>query len=373
MKNKINYKEKFLERGLTPLEEIYSGTQKVDCQDAEGYKYHLDYHGAVGDKRTKQFDKWDKTNPFKAYNMRLYASLNQKDIQILSTDEELMNASVQKVKFVCPKCGIIYEKKWCHWLMQEKDEHWCAQCSNDKSHAKHLIEYNELVKRFQEKGFVLKQSESTIKSGQRYDCEDSDGYKYKISLSSLMSGNKGTNKFSFTNPYAVNNLQKWCDDNGINLTVLEHIKGKKGYFKFRCECGEEFEAYAYIVMSLTRTRCHKCVSKDSRYEIMVMEWLQENNISFEREYRIDECKYKRAFDFKCNTANGMVLIEVDGAHHFGAIQWTDEEMFKYQKIRDKIKNDYCQSHNIPLLRLPYWLFKTDGYKKKLIQTFFRTK
>ena len=31
-------------------------------------------------------------------------------------------------------------------------------------------------------------------------------------------------------------------------------------------------------------------------------WLQENNISFEREYRIDECKYKRAlpFDFKCN-------------------------------------------------------------------------
>ena len=43
MKNKINYKEKFLERGLTPLEEIYSGTQKVDCQDAEGYKYHLDY------------------------------------------------------------------------------------------------------------------------------------------------------------------------------------------------------------------------------------------------------------------------------------------------------------------------------------------
>lgn len=48
-------------------------------------------------------------------------------------------------------------------------------------------------------------------------------------------------------------------------------------------------------------------------------------------------------------------------------------MFKYQKMRDKIKNDYCQSHNIPLLRLPYWLFKTDGYKKKLNQTFFGTK
>lgn len=110
MKNKINYKEKFLERGLTPLEEIKSGTQKVDCQDAEGYKYHLDYHGAVGDKRTKQFDKWDKTNPFKAYNMRLFASLNQENVKILSTDEELMNASRQKVKFICPKCGVIYEK-----------------------------------------------------------------------------------------------------------------------------------------------------------------------------------------------------------------------------------------------------------------------
>ena len=53
MKSKINYREKFLERGLMPLEEICSGTQKVDCQDAEGYKYHLDYHGAVGDKKNQ--------------------------------------------------------------------------------------------------------------------------------------------------------------------------------------------------------------------------------------------------------------------------------------------------------------------------------
>ena len=375
MKNKINYKEKFLERGLTPLEEIKSGTQKVDCQDAEGYKYHLDYHGAVGDKRTKQFDRWDKTNPFKAYNMRLFASLNQENVKILSTDEELMNASHQKVKFICPKCGVIYEKKWCHWLLQEKNEHWCSKCAKQNAHEKCKLSYEELCQRFAEKGFTLCESPDSIDSGERFLCMDEDGYKYAISLNSLSGGNKGTNKFSVTNPYATENLQKWCDENNISLTVVDHVRGKKNCFKFKCECGEEFETQAYIVMSLTRTRCHKCVNKDSRYEIMVTEWLQENNISFEREFRIDDCRYKRAlpFDFKCDTSNGIILIEVDGAHHFEAIQWTDEEKFKYQKARDKIKDDYCQSHNIPLLRLPYWLFRADGYKKKLNQTFFGTK
>ena len=125
-----DFKEKFLEKGLTPLEEIIDAKHKVECRDSEGYKYLLSYRGAVSDKRTKHFNKWDKNNPFKPYNMRLYASRVQENVKILSTDEELREATTRKVKFVCPNCNKPYEKKWCHWIAQEDNQHFCPDCGD---------------------------------------------------------------------------------------------------------------------------------------------------------------------------------------------------------------------------------------------------
>ena len=69
-----DFNEKFIEIGLIPLEPIQTAKHKVACVDANGYMYKLSYRGSISDKRTKEFDKWDKTNPYKAHNMRLYAS-----------------------------------------------------------------------------------------------------------------------------------------------------------------------------------------------------------------------------------------------------------------------------------------------------------
>lgn len=136
----VNHKEKFLEKGLIPLEEIHDHKQKVECIDSEGYKYYLSYHSGVGDKRTKRFDKWDKTNPFKAYNMRLYALSLDENIEILSTDEELFNASNGKVRFHCPVCGEEYSKKWCHWLEQPEGRKNCQKCNFKQSQYSILTE-----------------------------------------------------------------------------------------------------------------------------------------------------------------------------------------------------------------------------------------
>ena len=126
-----DFKEKFLEKGLTPLEEILDAKHKVPCIDVEGYKYYLCYHSSISDKRTKQFDKWDKTNPFKAYNMRLYASRVQENCEILSSDEELMDASNQRIRFRCPCCGEEFTKKWCHWIAMPYNHHVCPKCNKN--------------------------------------------------------------------------------------------------------------------------------------------------------------------------------------------------------------------------------------------------
>ena len=46
------------------------------------------------------------------------------------------------------------------------------------------------------------------------------------------------------------------------------------------------------------------------------------------------------------------LIEFDGEQHYKNIaNWDSLEL---QQKRDQVKNEYALSHNIPLVRIPYW-------------------
>ena len=55
-----------------------------------------------------------------------------------------------------------------------------------------------------------------------------------------------------------------------------------------------------------------------------------------------------------------MVIEYDGKFHYKPIRMgnmTDEEAqtaFDNNQRRDRIKNDYCDKNNIPILRIPYW-------------------
>lgn len=54
------------------------------------------------------------------------------------------------------------------------------------------------------------------------------------------------------------------------------------------------------------------------------------------------------------------IIETDGKQHYEPIKWFGgEKSFEVSQLRDKIKDKYCKTHNIPLLRLPYYLNKEE--------------
>jgi hypothetical protein len=107
-----------------------------------------------------------------------------------------------------------------------------------------------------------------------------------------------------------------------------------------------------------RSGCPFCVST-SKGEMLVEEFLKVNNVKFESQYSFDDCVYKSKlkFDFAIfdNLEHLIGLIEFDGEQHFKSKEFFggDKEFEKVQ-IRDQIKNDYCQSHNIFLLRIPHW-------------------
>lgn len=63
-------------------------------------------------------------------------------------------------------------------------------------------------------------------------------------------------------------------------------------------------------------------------------------------------KGKLRFDFYIPKLN--TVIEFDGLQHYEAVEhFGGEDVFREQKIKDKIKNDYCRLNNINMLRIAY--------------------
>lgn len=85
--------------------------------------------------------------------------------------------------------------------------------------------------------------------------------------------------------------------------------------------------------------------------------MQKNNIKFKSEWTTPELDYKR-FDFAIMDINNKVirLVEFDGRQHYDNISgiWNSPESLCQIQKRDKEKNEYALSHNIPLVRIPYW-------------------
>ena len=91
--------------------------------------------------------------------------------------------------------------------------------------------------------------------------------------------------------------------------------------------------------------------------------LKENNIQYEKEKQFKDCISPKGnlmkFDF---FINDNYIIEYDGEQHFieesfGDSKISGKEKLIKQKQYDTIKNEYCFSHNIPLIRIPYTHYK----------------
>lgn len=124
------------------------------------------------------------------------------------------------------------------------------------------------------------------------------------------------------------------------------------------ECGKEFETISNKIINQGST-CPYCNKQGSKGELKIEKILKINNIEFIREYAFDDCRHRRVlfFDFAIFDSNNSLLglIEFDGKQHFEPIEFFGGiDGYELTKLRDEIKNKYCKSRNIPLLRIPYF-------------------
>jgi len=113
---------------------------------------------------------------------------------------------------------------------------------------------------------------------------------------------------------------------------------------------------------------HGCpICYESRGEKVIRVMLEAFNIPHQTQYRTLECKNKRAlpFDFAVWVDGILRLIEFQGKQHYEFGFKIRGHVFTKQSLReiqqrDKIKLNFCSSHGIPLLVIPYWERKNIG-------------
>lgn len=99
-------------------------------------------------------------------------------------------------------------------------------------------------------------------------------------------------------------------------------------------------------------RCPHCKRSHGEYNIQLI--LEHNNIKYEYQKRFNDCKYKRTLPFDFYLPDYNFCIEYDGSQHYKENHFfMNHSALSLYQLRDSIKDWYCQSHGIYLIRIPY--------------------
>ena len=141
------------------------------------------------------------------------------------------------------------------------------------------------------------------------------------------------------------------------LIVLKQAgKDSDGSYNYlcQCDCGNQ-KIINGVSLRRGVTKSCGCINY-SIGEKNIQKILQDNDIKFQQEYIFSDLPKKR-YDFVIIENNQISrIIEFDGRQHFEVCNniWEKSSSLKERQQRDKEKNEYALSHNIPLVRIPYW-------------------
>lgn len=103
--------------------------------------------------------------------------------------------------------------------------------------------------------------------------------------------------------------------------------------------------------------CIHCNSSSG--ENKIRKELNNSGIVFEEQVTMDGCISKRSLRFDFFIPDLNLVIEYDGQQHFEPVDFSGRgcekalEVYNDTIMRDKIKNNYCKTHGIRLIRIPF--------------------
>lgn len=193
-------------------------------------------------------------------------------------------------------------------------------------------------------GTIVEVRGASLKNGCRTDC----GCRRNIRISEACTEDR-TNK-------TYGHLKVLGRDTSIAPQSGQHSR-----WMCRCDlCGTVESVSSSALDRWKKDRCRKCLGL-SQGEAKIADLLTEHNIQFVHDKPYGNCrnditKFPLRFDFRVTNPQNdcLYIIEYDGLQHFQAApMWDENGDFNERVRRDNLKNDWCQQHQIPLIRIPY--------------------
>lgn len=287
---------------------------------------------------------------------------------------ELSPGSAKIVLAKCDYCGITYQPRFYKILYNRNNniKDCCPKCTgkktSDASRQKRVDKYYyPIIEICQQEGYIPLSTIDEIKTKKdkfRYICP-----KHGETEQSIDNILKGCRCNACGNEKIKNNLRFTPDKveqivNSINGNILlnkeEYIGAFEHNLKIKCSCGRTYITSLGVYNQGKQLRCPSCAQSESYGEVFIREYLDELGIEYEQEKKFSDCRNIKPLMFDFYLPKYNLIIEFDGQFHFATEK--DKNILgtkRYKsalktQINDKIKNEYCKSHNIHLLRIPYW-------------------
>lgn len=97
--------------------------------------------------------------------------------------------------------------------------------------------------------------------------------------------------------------------------------------------------------------CPLCNESKGEREIRL--FLEQNKIKYIPQYKFADCKNIKQLPFDFYLPDYNTCIEYNGSQHYILNEFFGEDSFKLIQKNDKIKMEYCQNNNIPLIIVKY--------------------
>ena len=177
------------------------------------------------------------------------------------------------------------------------------------------------------------------------------GFEYRQLIYAHLLGSSCP-KCSGNAPLTISSTQEKSDKvHNFEYEILSEPKGAFSKIEIRHKlCGNIFTQSAGDHVSGAGCNCTN-ISKGER---LIENILVDIFIEFEKQKTFDSCKFKNKLRFDFYLPSYNTCIEFDGLQHFKPVSWFGgKKIFELQKIKDEIKNKYCDDNNINLIRFKY--------------------
>lgn len=311
---------------------------------------------------------WSRANSSNLdYNIKLWLNDNNFD-GIKYINYEFKDSKSKKLTFVnlkC-KCGKTFSVDLTKLVNNYYKFLMCNDCKSKLNVGGIKRSTKSNIKLIEDSGLTVldKEKIKTVNATTYVDVMDKDGFLGKASVHTLKSVKHfATFSIRLNKKNFIHNANLWLDKNYYKTKCIEIVDLDRA--KFICECGKEM-ILTVKQFRYGKCRCDECSERYSSLENKVMKYLDEHNVEYIPQYKIDDCRDKLPLPFDFYLKDFKTLIEVDGKQHF-EICLGDEEDFRIRKLHDSIKDEYCKNHNLPLIRIPYYEFETEAWKTRLMQ------